>query len=115
MSFFNNILGTQGLGTGQKLQAGLMAAMPMFQQGRPGGFAGGLGGLLQGIGQARGWAGQQIPGAPNIAPMTPEQLPGPVAMPSVLPPAPNINAGTLPPPPQQQNLGFARYGGRMMF
>lgn len=81
MSFFNNILGTQGLGTKQKIQAGLMAAMPMFQQNRPGGFAGGLGGLLQGIGQARGWASHQLPGAPNVAPMTPQQLPSPVQVP----------------------------------
>jgi len=119
MSFFNHLLGTQGLGTGQKLQAGLMAAMPLAQRGGPGGLAGAFGGLLQGLGQARGWAQHQLPPAPSVSPLTPDQIPGPVAMPSVMPPAPNMDAGTVP---QRQprgmgqgNLGFARYGGRMMY
>lgn len=110
MSFFNNLLGTQDLGGKQKLQAGLMAMLPMVQGGG-GGVGGSLGRLFQGMGQARGWASHQLPPAPTVAPMTPGQLPSPVPVPqgptpilpmpqgmpsggpSVLPPAPNQGLG----------------------
>jgi hypothetical protein len=125
MSFFNNMLGTQGLSGRQKLMGGLMAMQPMTQPGRPGGFAGGLGGLLQGIGNARGWAQGQIPDAPKMQGFNPSQLPGPVAMPqvgqmpppqmhpSILPPAPNVAAGMVDPRRgRMQGLGFSGgYGG----
>jgi len=79
-------------------------------------LAGAFGGLLQGLGQARGWAQHQLPPAPSVSPLTPDQIPAPVAMPSVMPPAPNMDAGTVPQwKPRQGNLGFGRFGGRMMY
>jgi len=116
MSFFNNLLGTQGLSGKQKVMGGLMAALPALQHQGSGGLAGVVGGLLQGLGQARGWSQHQLPPAPSISPLTPDQIPGPVAMPSVVPPAPNMEAGTVPQwKPRQGNLGFGRFGGRMMY
>lgn len=106
------LLGSQpGQGLGDHL-----SAAAAFGQGAMGG-RGLLGALGGGVLGAHQWQKQNPwapPAAPTMQPFTPAQLPGPVTMPQVLPPAPSVPMPNLPPQvnpgvgmmPQYRNLGF---------
>ena len=113
MSFgglFDKVMGTAGMSQKQRVMAGLQAGLPLMMGARgQGGMGNTLGQLLQGVGQARQWAGANrgLPQAPNVPNVAPGSIPAPLAVPNIAPQAPGGSVGQFP-------MGPAMVPGGMM-